>query len=209
MSSKLDICNAALQNLGANKITSIDENSKGAIECKLRFNSARRTLLQMGVWNFAIKRASLNRDVTAPAFNYAYSYTLPADFLYMVMTQLEETYQGTSAKVYSNLYVHDLPGITNIDKYRIEADKLVTNDGECGIIYVADIEDTQKFSATFTELLTRYLTAMIAYRMTGSKSERDTQYQIFQQELDTALSIDSQQGVFDRLEVSEFLSSRL
>jgi hypothetical protein len=127
----------------------------------------------------------------------------------MVMTQLEETYQGTSAKVYSNLYVHDLPGITNIDKYRIEGNKLVTNDGACGIIYVADIEDTQQFSATFTELLTRYLTAMIAYRMTGSKSERDTQYQIFQQELDTALSIDSQQGVFDRLEVSEFLSSRL
>lgn len=209
MASKVDICNAALQNLGCNKITSIDENTKGAIECKLRFDSARRTLLQMGVWNFAIKRQMLQQDVTAPAFNYAYQYTLPPDFLYIVMTALEETYQGTSAKVNSNLYVQDLPAITTIDKYRIESDKLVTNDSSVGIIYVADIEDTQKYSATFTELLTRYLTGMIAYRMTGSKSERDTQYAIFKEELELALSIDGQQGVFDKMELSEFISAMM
>lgn len=214
MVSKVDICNFALQELGASKITSITENTSNAIECNLRYDSCRRALLTMHPWNFAIKRYELNADVNAPLFNYNYSYPLPADFLGLVMTGLEEQYQSPATQIVnSNLYVHDVPSYGGIDKYRIESNQgvlsLLSYDATANIIYIFDQEDTQLFSATFVELLTRYTAAKIAYKVTGSKSERDTQLAIFKEELSEFQAIDSQQGVFDRLEVSKFLSEMM
>lgn len=207
MVSKIDICNYALQEIGGEIITSLNEGTPNARECSLRYDSVRRSLLSMHPWNFAMKRAALNTDVTAPLFNYNYSYTLPPDFLYLVMTQLEEQYQSPVTQlVNSALYVHDVTQNGGIDKYRIEGDKLLSYDSTVKIIYVADIEDTQLFSKTFVELLARLLSAKIAYRVTGNKGERDTQYEIFKAELEEFRAIDSQQGVFDRLEISRFLS---
>lgn len=210
MVSKVDICNFALQELGAKSITSLEDDDKSARECNLRYDSARRSLLTMHLWNFAIKRYKLNQDSAAPLFNYNYAYTLPADFLYMVMTGLEEQYQTpVTNTINSFLYVHDVPSYGGIDKYRIEGDKLLSYDSAVNIVYVADEEDTQKFSGTFVELLTRYLAAKIAYKITGSLSERNAQMQLFEAELREFQAIDSQQGVFDRLEVSRFLSDML
>ncbi|MCG8394198.1 MAG: hypothetical protein MI745_14060 [Pseudomonadales bacterium] len=207
MVSKVDICNYALQELGADTITSLNEKTTSANECKLRYESCRRSLLQMHLWNFAIKRVALNKDASTPAFNYGNEFTLPADFLYSVMTGLEEQFQsGTSQVVNSNLYVHDVPSYGGVDKYRIEGKKLLSYDDNVNLVYVADIEDTQQFSATFVELLARWIAVKIAFRLTGSRGERDTQLQIFERELAEYQSIDSQQGVFNRLEVSGFLS---
>lgn len=166
----------------------------------------------MHLWNFATKRAALNANVTGPLFNYSYAYTLPSDFLYMVMTGMEEQFQSPSTQIVNSaLYVHDVPSSGGIDKYRIENDGqgnlvLLSYDDNVKIIYIADIEDTQLFSKTFVELLARFLAVKIAYRVTGNKGERDTQYQIFKEEFEEFRAIDSQQGVFDKLEVSRFLS---
>lgn len=207
MVSKIDICNYALQEIGGDVITSLTEGTPNARECNLRYDSARRSLLSMHPWNFAIKRAALNANATGPLFNYGYAYTLPTDFLYMVMTGLEEQFQSpTTQLVNSALYVHDVPESGGIDKYRIEGNNLLSYDDNVKIIYVADIEDVQLFSKTFVELLSRYLASKIAYRVTGNKSERDTQMAIFKEEMNEFMAIDSQQGVFDRLEVSRFLS---
>jgi hypothetical protein len=210
MVSKVDICNYALQEVGGTKITTLTENTPNAIECNLRYDTARRALLTMHLWNFATKRFQLNADATGPLFNYEYSFTLPADFLYICMTGLEEQFQSPSTQIVnSNLYVHDVPSYGGIDKYRIEGGKLLSHDSSVNLIYVADEEDTQLFSKTFVELLARFIASKIAYKITGSKSERDTQLQIFEQELSAFQSIDSQQGVFDRLEVSGFLSEMI
>jgi hypothetical protein len=208
--SKVDICNYALQELGAAPITSLNEGTPGALQCLLRYDASRRTLLTMHQWNFAIKRALLNADVETPAFNYKYQYTLPSDFLYMVMTGLEEQYQGSSPQVvHSSLYVSDVPNYGGIDKYRLEGNKLLSYIDSVNIVYVADVEDTQSFSWNFIQLLSRYLASQIAYRVTGSVDERNNQYKIFQEEFAEAVAIDSQQGTFDRIEVSKLLSELL
>jgi len=213
--SKVEICNNALQNLGAGKITSITENTVEAIECNLRYDTARRALLSMHPWNFAIRRALLNADVTAPAFNYSYAYTLPSDFLGLVMTSLEEQYQSPHPQVVNSpLYTSDVSSYGGIDKYRLERGddgtlKLLSYESGVGIVYISDVEDEQSFSPTFTDLMARYLSALIAYKITGNMLERNTQMEIFKLELADFVSIDSQQGVFDRLEVSQFLSARL
>jgi len=165
MASKVQICNEALQNIGARYITSLEEDTTEAIECNLRFNSAKRALLEMHPWNFAMKRVALNANLSAPAFNYSYEFNLPSDFLWLYMTKEEEIHQTPAAATYDfSTHIANVPYTTMVDKYRIEGRKLVSNSSEVSIIYVADIEDTEHFSATFTQLLARYLGGLIAYK---------------------------------------------
>lgn len=214
MASKIEICNLAVQNLGGNYITSLSEGSEVAIECNLRYDTARRALLGMHLWNFATRRAALNRDTSTPAFNYSYQFTLPSDFLYMVMTGTEEASQG-SLGIYTplNPTITGFMGRNLTDKYRIESAsdglKLLSNSSDVNIIYIADITDTNLFSPTFTDLMARYLSMLIAYKVTGNSGERDKQYTMFQKEFEDYQSIDSQQGVFDKIDRSEFLLARL
>lgn len=210
MASKVTICNMALQNIGAKLITSLSEGSANADECNARFDEARRALLSMHLWNFATKRVMLNVDTETPAFNYAYQYTLPSDLVYLVQTRLEEGYQSSLASSRENPSIIDNNFYEDrIDKYRIEGNKLLTNSASVGIVYIADETNTELYSPTFTQLLARFLGSLIAYRIKGSSSERDTQYKLFTEELEYYQSIDSQQGIIDVVQRSALLAARL
>ncbi len=210
MASVIEICNYALQELGANSITSLNEGTTEANECSLRYESCRQSLLSMHPWNFAVKRAQLAREVATPEFGYAYQYALPADFLFMLKTSLEEDYEtGVPSLISRTDYIYDNVSRVQADKYVMEDGKLLSHDDSVKVVYIADRTDSAVFSATFVELLSRYLASKIAYRVTGSKSERDTQYALFQKEFEYFQSIDSQQGVVDSTEISQYLSARL
>ncbi len=208
--SAVQICNEALQNIGATPITSLSEDSPNAIECNLRYDTARQALLRMHPWNFAMKRAALNKEVSTPAFNFSNQFTLPSDFLKLVMTGEEERYTSSYGIGYSSTFQES--GVVNgvgADNYKIEGRKLLTNNASVGIIYVADATDAQQFDSTFRQLLARYLGALISYKVVGSKSERDSQLGIFEKELSEYQSIDSQEGGIPTIQVSEYLGINL
>lgn len=207
MASKVEICNMALQNITADFITSLDEGSVSSIECNFRFDFARRSLLNMHPWNFAIKRASLNAETQAPAFTYSYSYVLPIDFLYLVMTAQQEQSQSALYNIY------DPSKITQgdeflADRYQIEGGKLLSNSNDVKIIYVSDIQDTSLFSGTFTELFSYYLAAHIAFKVVGDKAMQGQMLNLFEMKLKEFKTLDSQQGVPNVIRRSRWLSSR-
>ena len=68
MPSVVDICNEAMDLLGAATITSLTENSKEARLCNRRFDTVRDTVLRSHNWNCAITRATLAQDAVAPSF---------------------------------------------------------------------------------------------------------------------------------------------
>ena len=55
----LDIANRALQHCGAEKINTVDEDSKNNTECAFAYDKLRRPELRRNVWRFAIRRAIL------------------------------------------------------------------------------------------------------------------------------------------------------
>lgn len=207
--SKVQICNEALQNIGADDyITSLTEDTPNAIECNLRYDTARKALLRMHPWNFAIKRASLNKEVATPAFNFANQFTLPSDFIKVIMTGLEERYSSSYAQPTNETFeISNVPNRLGPDNYKIEGRKLVTDSATVQLVYVSDIEDTAQFDAAFTQLLARYLGGLIAYKVVGSKTERDEQFKIFKEELAEYQSIDSQEGIIDSIITSEYLAA--
>jgi len=92
MASDVQICNRALQKLGASRITSLTEDSPNARNCNVAYEDLRDRELRGHVWNFAVKRTTLAKDASSPAYTYSNSYTLPSDFLRLLAPDPELNY---------------------------------------------------------------------------------------------------------------------
>ena len=68
MASTVDICNGALNQLGATTILSLTEDSKNARLCNSRYTQVRDGLFRTHPWNCLQKRVELAADTTAPAW---------------------------------------------------------------------------------------------------------------------------------------------
>ena len=68
MTSTVDICNYALNMLGASTISALDENSKTARIVNQRYESARDFVFREHTWNSLIRRAELAQDTETPAY---------------------------------------------------------------------------------------------------------------------------------------------
>lgn len=83
--SKTDIFNLALTMLGAQIVSSPNENSKNARALNAVYSIVRRAeLRKKPSWNFAITRLKLAASASPPLFNFQYAYDLPGDFLSFV-----------------------------------------------------------------------------------------------------------------------------
>lgn len=74
MSSVVEICNLALNHIGAKSISSIDEASENARKCKLVYAPLRDAVLRDHAWNFATASEQLALlDETLPGWGYIYA----------------------------------------------------------------------------------------------------------------------------------------
>ena len=147
--SVVDICNKALQRVGAASITSIADNSREARACAKAYDVCRRDELRKHVWNFAISRAALAADTTAPAFGKAYRFALPADCLRVL-----------------------LPGGMPIDWVLEGRTILSGNGGPLYLRYVADVTDCTMFDASFYAGLALSIAIDICEPVTQSNTKK-------------------------------------
>ena len=81
MASVVDICNSALNLLGASNITALTDDSKNARLCNQRYEPIRNRIFRSHAWNCLTKRVQLAEDSDAPVVEYANQFTLPSDCL--------------------------------------------------------------------------------------------------------------------------------
>ena len=150
MADKTTIVNRALSLLGAEPINNITDDTPEANIASRMYDESRRSLLSECLWNFATKREVLNLVVGSPVWysnQMGYIFQLPSDIIRIF---------GTSA-----------PAAI----WRVEGDQLISNTNEMGIIYVYDLEDTTKFSSSFTDAFADKLAADMAYAILNSNTE--------------------------------------
>ena len=70
MASVVDICNGALNQLGATTILSLTEDSKNARLCNSRYTQVRDSLFRSHPWNCLQKRVELAADTAKPAWGF-------------------------------------------------------------------------------------------------------------------------------------------
>ncbi len=147
MPSEVDICNLALQRLGATTITTLTDDSTAARECNRVYSHARDSELRAHPWNFARKRESLAASSTDPAFGYAKQYPLPSDFLRILPTREQLDFQ-------------------------IESGNILTDDGApLEIVYIYRVTDPNDFDQLFVDLLVARIARDLSEKITQSKGK--------------------------------------
>lgn len=153
MSSQVEICNIALQKLGASPITSLSQDTKSAIECNTAFIPRLKALLRKHAWNFAIERAELAADATEPDWGRANAFQLPSDFLRLLPAYPED--------------------VLNTDDYQIEGSKIYTDeDAPLYIRYIKYVDDAEAMDPLFREVLACDLAVQMCEALTQSNTKK-------------------------------------
>jgi hypothetical protein len=114
LATELDICNLALQKLGAKAISSLTEDTRNGRAMALAYPIARDAELSDNPWSFAIERVQLAADATAPAFGKGYSYPLPADFLMLAPPDATDNYNDRDWEIEGNKIFTDYSAPLNV-----------------------------------------------------------------------------------------------
>ena len=197
MPSVVDICNEAMDLLGAATITALTENSKEARLCNRRFETVRDGVLRSHPWNVAITRASLAKDSETPAFGFANQFTLPTDpYCLRVLSFWNSNIDSDVAPYDSEVM------------FKIEGRKVLSNEGTCKITYLARITDTEIYDSLLSSAIAHMLAAQTAYAITGSTTVSQSMQQLYELRMREARSIDAMEGVPDKMIADDFVNIR-
>lgn len=170
MASELSICNSALIKLGANPITSLDQNSKEAILCKAQYPIVLARTLQAHPWNFAIKRAYLPLLSAVPTFEWAHAFQLPPDYLRIL-----------------TVYPDSVPFV-------VEGDKVLCNETTLAVRYIFNATDPSKYPMQFAEVFAFELAKELCYALVQSVTQQSTLFSMAKDFTVTARTYDAQEG---------------
>jgi len=142
----VEIANRAITFLGGTAITSLEDDTKEARACNRLYEQTRDNLLRDHPWNFAVKRASLSANATAPVFEYTNAFDFPDGTLRILDVDTDE-------------------------EWAIEGRQIVTDaSAPLDIVYIYRVTDANLFDAKFIECYAMRLAAEIAYDITASQT---------------------------------------
>ena len=192
MASIVDICNGALNQLGASTIITLTEDPKNARLCNARFTQVRDSVFRSHPWNCLQKRVELAADTDTPAWGFTSQFTIPADCLRVL-------------------------SILDFDSdHKIEGRKILTDNSSMKILYVSRVTDPNEYDELLRETLSAALAADIAYAVTSSNPTASNMYKLFQDKLKEARFVDStegqnmnpEKGMADVIGADTFINSR-
>ena len=192
MASVVDICNSALNLLGASTISALTDDSKNARLCNQRYEPIRNRVFRSHAWNCLHKRVQLAQNSTAPVVEYSYAYALPSDCL-----RILKVHNGTTDSIASSI------------DYKLEGRNIVTDEGTIYAIYIALITDPNEYDVYLQESISHQLAADIAYAVTNNATLANNYMTRADERLREARFIDATENALGTVESSEFTDARL
>jgi hypothetical protein len=167
MSSVVDICNSALNQIGASNIISLTEDSKAARICNQRYDYVRDSVFRAHPWNCLTRRIILAPDSDAPAFGFNNAFTLPTDpYCLRVL----------------NIRYFDIT-------FRVEGRKILCDEDTVELSYIGRVTDPAQYDMLLVESISSALAADIAYPLVGS-----TSLALYERKLSEARLVDATEG---------------
>ena len=177
MASDVDICNSALNAIGASNIISLTEDSRAARVCNQRYEFVRDSVFRAHPWNCLISRVEVAADSTAPAFEFEYAHTLP-----------------TNPYCLRVLRPQDPDSV-----FKIEGRKLLANTTPFKFIYISRVTDPNQYDQLLIEALAARLAADISYALVNSATLTQSLYAIYESKLSEARFVDATEGTPDNV----------
>ena len=192
MASVVDICNSALNLLGASTISALTDDSKNARLCNQRYEPIRNRVFRGHAWNCLTKRVQLAQDSTAPVVEYSFQYTLPSDCLRVL-----KVHTGVTDSIESDI------------DYAVEGRKIKSNEGTLYLVYIAIDADPNNYDTYLQESISHQLAADIAYAVTNNATLAKNYMERADERLREARFIDSTENSLGTIESNEFTNARL
>ena len=192
MASIVDMCNSALNLLGASTISALTDDSKNARLCNQRFDSVRNRVFRSHAWNCLHKRVQLAQNSTAPVVEYTYAYALPSDCLRVL-----KIHNGTTDSIASAI------------DYKLEGRNVVTDEGTVYLIYVALDTDPNNYDSYLQESISHQLAADLCYAITNNATLANNYMVRADERLREARFIDATENSLGTIESNEFTDARL
>ena len=153
MSTPIDICNLALGHIGKPEISSFEEASAEARECRRFYNQTRRAFLQGSDWTFARRRQALAEVTNDYGERWGYKYSRPSGILKMLRvlppnTDLRQNPRPIRFEVREGAVFADIPHAV--------------------AEFIVDLTDTTRFGALAVDALAFALAHRIARPLTKS-----------------------------------------
>lgn len=182
--NQISICNSALIKVGADRISSITQDTRSAVLLNAIWDQVRDAVLRAHPWNFAIKRVTLNPTGTAPEYEYDYAFDLPNDCLRV----LEHQYNDVD--------------------FIVENGQILTDEATFPCRYIYRNDDPSDWDACFAEALSWRLARELAYAITQSSTLADQCEKSYMKALAEARSMDGTEGVIKGLVSDEWTNAR-
>lgn len=178
MATKTDICNMALQRLGAQRINDITDDNPRAKRLRDIYDICRDSVLAQGQWTFAKKRSVLAATGSTPAFEWTQTFTLPTDYI-------------TASKEY------------NTYDYKIEGSSILTNQTTFQFVYIFQETNEGNFSPLFVKALAWEIAEATCYSFTQNNALQDRIRVEKEDFINTARAVDSQSETAEHFDIDE------
>ena len=185
--SAVSICSNALLLLGDAPISDFsEENDRTRMVANL-YQAKREKVLRLHPWNCAVKRVVLSPDVDVPAFDWAYQFQLPDDWLRTLSAGLDG----------------------DLDDYQIEGRKILMDTNICYLRYIFNNDVEATWDSLLVEAMQQVMVAALTYPVTKSTTKQATEEEIVKMVLKSARTVDGQEQPAEQLGDSPLLSHRM
>jgi hypothetical protein len=192
MASVVNMCNSALNLLGASTISALTDDTKNARLCNQRYEPVRNRVFRSHAWNCLHKRVQLAQNSTAPVVEYTYAYALPSDCLRVL-----KIHNGTTDSI-----------ATALD-YKLESRNIVSDEGTIYLIYIALDTDPNNYDSYLRESISHQLAADLCYAITNNATLAKNYMARADERLREARFIDATENSLGTIEANEFTDARL
>jgi len=192
MASVVNMCNSALNLLGASTISALTDDTKNARLCNQRYEPVRNRVFRSHAWNCLHKRLQLAQNSTAPVVEYDHAYALPSDCLRVL-----KIHNGTTDSIASAL------------DYKLEGRNIVTDIDTVFVIYIALDTDPNNYDTYLRESISHQLAADLCYAITNNATLANQYMTRADERLREARFIDATENSLGTIEASEFTNARL
>jgi len=192
MASVVNMCNSALNLLGASTIAALTDDTKNARLCNQRYEPIRNRVFRSHAWNCLHKRVQLAQNSTAPIVEYDHAYALPSDCLRVL-----KIHNGTTDSIASDL------------NYKLEGRNIVTDIDTVFVIYIALDTDPNNYDTYLREAISHQLSADLCYAITNNATLANQYMTRADERLREARFIDATENSLGTIESSEFTNAKL
>ena len=192
MASVVNMCNSALNLLGASTIAALTDDTKNARLCNQRYEPVRNRVFRSHAWNCLHKRVQLAQNSTAPVVEYDHAYALPSDCLRVL-----KIHNGSTDSIKAAL------------DYKLEGRNIVTDIDTVFLIYIALDTDPNNYDTYLRESISHQLAADLAYAITNNATLATNYMTRADERLREARFIDATENSLGTIESSEFTNAKL